>query len=122
MYSNGVRVSEVGKFNQEGYLTHSMWAPSGPGTTDLDTGKAMFRGQCMSCHTVDGYRSMKRFLDGRDAKAVGNILSMLRQNKADSPYHAYMPPLVGKDEEVAALQAYLLTLNQPSNPGAVARR
>ncbi len=76
----------------------------------------------MSCHTVNGYRSMKRFLDGRDAKSIGNILMMLHENKADSPYHAYMPPLVGTDEEIADLQAYLLTLNQAAPAGSVARR
>ena len=122
MYSNSVRVRDVAKFNQDGYLTHSMWTPSGPSVSQHDLGKAMFRGQCMSCHTENGYRSMKRFLEGRDAKAVGNILSMLRQNKSDSPYHAYMPPLVGKDEEVAALQAFLLSLNQTTSANAVAKR
>jgi len=124
MYSDGIRVSDVDRFNKEGFLAQSMWTPTGPSVTEEQRGRAMFAGQCMYCHTVGGYRSMKHFLEGRDAKAIGNILTMLRQNKPDSPYHAYMPPLVGNDEEVAALQAYLLTLNaHPAPaPGSVARR
>ncbi len=122
MYSNGVRVHDVDKLNQTGFLTQSMWTPTGAAVTDVQRGKAMFAGQCMYCHTVNGYRSMKHFLEGRDAKAIGNILTMLRQNKVDSPYHAYMPPLVGTTEEVAALQTYLLTLNQAAPAGSVARK
>jgi cytochrome d ubiquinol oxidase subunit I len=122
MYSNSVRVRDVERFNREGFLVQSMWSPTGPNVTQLQMGRAMFTGQCMNCHTVDGYRSMRQFLEGRDAKSIGNILNMLRENKADSPYHAYMPPLVGKVEEVAALQTYLVSLNPPSPAGAVARR
>jgi hypothetical protein len=66
---------------------------------------------------------MKRFLEDRDDKALQNILSMLRSGKADSPYHAYMPPLVGTDQEVDALKLYLLTLNEKTpNGGALAKR
>ncbi len=123
MYSDGIRVRDVVKMNREGFLTHSIWTPRGPRVTQVRLGKAMFAGQCMYCHTTNGYRSMSRLLEGRDARAIGNTLTMLRQHKPDSPYSAYMPPLVGNDEEVAALQAYLVTLNQPAGrAGAVAHR
>ncbi len=122
MYSNSVRVREVDQYNRDGYLTGSMWTPKGVEATPERLGRAMFAGECMSCHTVDGYRSMKHFLEGRDAKSIGNILKMLHENKADSPYHAYMPPLVGTPEEIANLQAYLVTLNQSTEGQPVARR
>jgi hypothetical protein len=35
---------------------------------------------------------------------------MLRDNKPDSPYHAFMPRLVGSPAEITALQNYLLTI------------
>jgi cytochrome bd-type quinol oxidase subunit 1 len=122
MYSNSVRVRDVAHLNQVGYLTDSMWAPSGLDATQLDRGRAMFRGECMSCHTVDGYRSMRHFLEGRDFKSIGNILKMLHDYKPDSTYHNFMPPLVGTDEEILALQNYLLTLNATNAPGSVAHR
>lgn len=112
MYSNGVRVSDVGKLDRDGYLTNSMWT-STDGTLAMTKGRAMFRGQCMSCHTLDGYRSMRKFLADRDNSALGNMIKMLRDHKPDSPYHNFMPPLVGTDAEVDALRAYLAEIRGP---------
>jgi mono/diheme cytochrome c family protein len=117
MFSNGVRVSEVAKFNAEGYLTHSLWAT--PNTPPLARGEIIFRGQCLACHTRDGYRPMKRLLAGRDREAIGNLLVMLHDYKPDSPYHAFMPPLVGTRGEIELLGDYLATLSKRvGEPGA----
>jgi cytochrome bd ubiquinol oxidase subunit I len=122
MYSNGVRRSEVEKFNTEGYLTQSIWAPSevknfyGDGEREtVKRGELMFRGQCGACHTEAGYRAMKTLLKGRDEKSIENIVATLHDYKEDSPYRKYMPPLVGKPEEIAALVKYLRTLTVPSH-------
>lgn len=110
MYSNGIRKSEVEKFNTEGYLTQSVWNPGRTSST-VEVGKAMFRGQCMSCHTDTGYRSMKRFMAGRDAASTASLLKMLKEHKPESTTSKFMPPLVGTEEEISALGAYLLSLN-----------
>ena len=128
MYSNGLRKIEVEGFNQQGYLTKSVWLreeeraalqaePSGAQVVKasqgnleakaLATGEMMFRGQCAACHTTDGYRSMKRLLQGRDRNSIMNLLKTMRENKEDSPYRAFMPPLVGTQREVDALADYL---------------
>ncbi|MCB2154641.1 cytochrome ubiquinol oxidase subunit I [bacterium] len=135
MFSNGVRKSQVAKFNEEGYLKNSPWASQAeklawkaedeattddtevvqastdaaatPSEAQLLRGELMMRGQCMSCHTVDGYRSLRRLMAGRDRESIGNILTMLHEYKEDSPYRSYMPPLVGQPEEVEALGDYL---------------
>ena len=134
MYSNGVRISQVADYNQNGYLTKSPWVSAenrqawaaldaqGVAATNapdyqakmLVRGQRMFRGQCLACHTVDGYRSMRDFVAARDHKGIGNVLAMLHENKADSPYHAFMPPLVGIPGEIAALNLYLDCLVTPS--------
>jgi cytochrome bd-type quinol oxidase subunit 1/mono/diheme cytochrome c family protein len=134
MYSNGVRLSQVGKFNAEGYLTRSAivraedkqaWAAldaAGAAATNapnyhaqmLTRGQLMFRGQCLACHTVDGYRSMRDFLATRDHKGIANILTMLHEHKPDSAYSVFMPPLVGTSNEIAALNLYLDTLTAPA--------
>lgn len=120
MYSNSIRLSEVDKFNRDGYLASSMWAPKEFSRKE-DMGRAMFAGQCLSCHTTNGYRSMKRLLGERDGKAIRNTLDMLHSNAPDSPYRKYMPPLVGTDEEVEALASYLETLTPKIDaPKAVA--
>jgi mono/diheme cytochrome c family protein len=123
MYSNGVRVKLVDKYNADGYLTHSLWTRKGDNVDpNLAMGEAMFRGQCASCHTRDAYRAMKKLLAGRDREGIENVLKILHsQNdpKAESPYRRFMPPLVGKPEEIRALGDYLATLSvKPSAPAS----
>jgi cytochrome d ubiquinol oxidase subunit I len=137
MYSNGIRRVEVERFNQEGYLTQSTWLrqeekvalnndPSTPKLFQsaisepetLAIGEMMFRGQCISCHTVDGYRPMRRLLQGRDRNSIANLLKTLHENKEDSPYRAFMPPLVGTERERDALTDYLLSLVKKSGTNA----
>jgi mono/diheme cytochrome c family protein len=116
LYSNGTRVKEVSKRNAEGYLAHSPWIQHTGPVYDAaalpahEVGERMFQAQCMACHTVDGYRSMRKLLAGRDAKSIGNILQTLHENKPDSPYRRFMPPLVGSDREIEALKLYLDSL------------
>ncbi|MDX1935345.1 MAG: cytochrome ubiquinol oxidase subunit I [Capsulimonadales bacterium] len=115
MYSNGIRVSEIEKFNREGYLAQSVWGQKARADGDsLKIGEAMYRGQCMNCHTNDGYRSMRRLLADRNTEAIASLLTMLHEPKPDSPYARYMPPLVGTPEEVNGLAEYLATLAAPS--------
>jgi len=102
MYSNGVRWSEVASLNESGYTTHSPWTAS-----QMEKGELMFRGQCMNCHTLDGYRAMRRLLHGRDRRSIENIVTMLHERPATSPYKNFMPPLVGTPEEIEALVGYL---------------
>jgi cytochrome bd ubiquinol oxidase subunit I len=110
MFANGVRVNDVDKLKKDGYLTHSLWTRTGD-NANLARGEAMFRGQCLACHTTDGYRSIKRLLGERNREAIGNFLTVLHDYKADSPYRSFMPALAGTPDEVTALGDYLATLN-----------
>ncbi|MEK7394999.1 MAG: cytochrome ubiquinol oxidase subunit I [Fibrobacterota bacterium] len=107
LYSNSVRLADVERRNTEGYLKESPWNPDRADHLTIQTGKRMFQGQCLSCHTLDGYRSLRRLMKGRDGKAIGNVLQMLHDNKPDSPYRKFMPPLVGTPGEIEALRVYL---------------
>lgn len=109
MYSNGVRKHDVERLNREGFLSKALWVDESK-DPHLARGEAMFRGQCISCHTVDGYRPMQKLLAGRNAESVGNLLKILHDHKPDSPYYKFMPPLVGTPQEIEALRDYLLTL------------
>lgn len=119
MYSNGLRIADVEKYNREGFLATSVWTPKSAEPVEL--GQAMFRGQCVACHTVDGYRPMRKLLQGRDAKAVRLLLQTLHKPSEDSPYKKYMPPLVGTDEEIAYLAEYLTLLSKGTS-GKVAAK
>jgi cytochrome bd ubiquinol oxidase subunit I len=122
MYSNGVRVKNVPNLNANGYLTTSLWTGE---ASSMDRGVAMYRGQCASCHTIDGYRSLRHLTAGRDRRSLGNFLTLLHEPKPDSPYRRFMPPLTGSAEEINDLGDYLYSLNparQSTEPKAVAMK
>jgi mono/diheme cytochrome c family protein len=77
----------------------------------LDHGEAVFRLQCASCHTRDGYRSIKQRTSLWTPESGFKWLPTM----ADQ---GVMPPFVGDANDRAALVSYLLTLNgtkvQPS--------
>ncbi|SEF59447.1 Cytochrome c [Bryocella elongata] len=107
MYSNGVRVPHVATINHDGYLAHTNWVWNGQTDSSYSRGEAIFRGECMSCHTLDGYRSMRKLMEGRDGAAIESFVQMLHDYKPDSPYRRYMPPMSGTDQDVKDLANYL---------------
>lgn len=119
MYSNGVRVPYVDRINANGYLSGSMWVWSGNGTLEAGSysrGEAIFRGECGSCHTMYGYRAMRKLMDGRDRASIRNFLVMLHDYKPDSPYHKFMPPMTGTQQDIDDLAGYLNNKVNPPTP------
>jgi cytochrome bd-type quinol oxidase subunit 1 len=114
MYSNGVRVPYVSRINQQGYLAHSEWVWNGSDAS-YSRGEAIFRGECGSCHTMDGYRPMRQLLNGRDRANIGSFVTMLHDYKPDMPYRRFMPPMVGTQQDVNDLTDFL---NAKVNPPA----
>ena len=128
MFSNGVLVSEIPDLNQRGILSKAVWAVQTSGG-DQAKGRAVFRAQCASCHTLDGYLSIRKLVAPVDADMLNGILSTMREegNEYTSGQYTHeghvatekldyplMPPLVGTEAEVDALASYLLSL-KPSN-------
>jgi cytochrome d ubiquinol oxidase subunit I len=119
MYSNGVRVPSVERINQEGYLAHSEWVWNGGGSSGVSSysrGEAIFRGECGSCHTLRGYRPLAELLVGRDRANIRNFVMMLHENKADSPYRKFMPPMAGTQQDVDDLADFLNAQVNPNLP------
>ncbi len=125
MYSNGVRVPSVSRINKEGYLAHTNWIWSGAANglpeapSSYSRGEAIFRGECGSCHTLEGYRPLRQLLDGRDRANIRNFILMLHENKPDSPYRRFMPPMVGTSRDMDDLADFL---NAQVNPPAPAQK
>lgn len=114
MYSNGVHKEDIPKLSQRGFLKNSKWAGklASQVNTDCSKGEIIFKYQCMSCHTVDGYRSMKKLLGSRDLDAITNFLKILKEKDKDkNPYSGTMPPLAVNDRELIYLAEYLSTIN-----------
>ncbi len=115
LYSNGIHKDEVGAITHDGFLKKSKWADavakkcSDPST---GVGEAVFRFQCMSCHTEDGYRSMRKLLGSRDEESITSLLHLLQQTDPQkNNYIGIMPPLAANEEELKSLAKYLATLN-----------
>ena len=113
MYSNGTRVSEVAERKQDGYLQKTLWLNQIT-SEHWAQGEAMYRGQCGSCHTLNGYRSLDRLLAGRDRSQSGVCWTMLHEYKPDMAYRRFMPPLTGTPEEINALGDYLYAQSSAS--------
>jgi mono/diheme cytochrome c family protein len=121
MYSNGIRKDDVPKLADGGFLNIGKWAhgltsadPVGalPSGAPMAKGEVIFRYQCMSCHTENGYRSIKRMLGDRDKETILSFLKMLKErDKEKNPYMGIMPPLAANDAEMQELASYLATLN-----------
>lgn len=139
MFSNGVRVPYVSRINQEGYLAHSMWVwndydvshvrlmeylvpPSSIGQKDTapnySRGEAIFRGECASCHTLNGYRPLAKLLAGRDQANIRSFITMLHDYKPDSPYRRFMPPMAGTKQDIDDLTNFLNVQVNPPAPAA----
>ena len=118
MFSNGVRVPYVSRINEQGYLVHSAWTwdADGAPTSSYSRGEAIFRGECGSCHTLNGYRPLAQLLAGRDATNIGSFVNMLHEYKADSPYRRFMPPMVGTKQDVEDLTNFLNAQVNPPKP------
>jgi cytochrome c553 len=117
MYSSGVRVPYVSRINQEGYLAHSAWVWNGS-SSSYSRGEAIFRGECGSCHTLAGYRPVKKLLAGRDRANIVSFINILHDYKPDSPYRRFMPPMVGTKQDIDDLADYLNVYVNPPSPGA----
>ncbi len=61
IFSNGLLVSDIGAINEEGVLARSGWATRGADDS-LSMGRNIFRTECSSCHTLDGYQSIRQAL------------------------------------------------------------
>jgi mono/diheme cytochrome c family protein len=114
MYTNGIRKESIPELDNKGFLASCKWAPLGltASSTDVDRGRAIFRYQCLGCHTEGGYRSMSRLLGERDKDAIEGFLTTIHNtDKEKNPYSGIMPPVAGNDQELKDLAAYLDTIN-----------
>jgi mono/diheme cytochrome c family protein len=120
MFSNGVLVSEIAALNERGILAKAGWASFGTGDDPVGRGRAVFRAQCASCHTLDGYLAIRPLVQQADDDMLAGILAVMKDQGAsytpgkptptETLDYPHMPPLVGTDEEVEALHSYLVSL------------
>jgi mono/diheme cytochrome c family protein len=112
MYSNGVRVDEVDRLNREGILAKARWAGAGIPAGPTALGQRVFRAQCQMCHSLNGYLAIRPLVAGQDAEGLTAFLEALRAGRPG------MPPIVGTEQEIEGLAAYLASLSEATTGGA----
>jgi cytochrome bd-type quinol oxidase subunit 1 len=112
MYSNGMRLADVERTRELGLLKSARWVrhhevdPQALGRS----GEEVYRVQCASCHTVDGYNSIRFAVKGWSWAMIDYQLAHLNSLKG------FMPAFVGTEAERQALGAWLASLNPvPTN-------
>ena len=114
IYSNGIHKSDVKELVDAGFLNKGKWANAlaQSASSDTERGEIIFRYECMACHTIKGYRSMKKLLGVRDEDAITSLLQMLKDpDPKKNNYSGIMPPLAANDGELKCLAKYLATVN-----------
>ncbi|MGA7079367.1 MAG: c-type cytochrome [Terriglobales bacterium] len=110
IYANDVRVGQVEGIVANGVGRTSPWIE-----TSVDSrayGQQLFVMECGSCHSVDGYRGMRKFARGWDAKLGSEILLHLPVVRGT------MPPFVGDERDRVTLGSYLASLAPATAGGA----
>jgi mono/diheme cytochrome c family protein len=62
LFSNGLLVSDIEAINQRGMAAHSGWVAARADDGPQAVGREIFRAQCASCHTLDGYQAIRPLL------------------------------------------------------------
>jgi cytochrome bd-type quinol oxidase subunit 1 len=107
MYANGIRVSERAATASRGILRTARWVETvDPVTEPVRAGAEVFRIECRSCHTVDGYNGIRPMVRGWRQDFLEYQLQRLNELKG------FMPPLVATDAERRALACYLLEIGR----------
>ncbi len=96
----------VEKFQENGLLQSAKWASHKEITNEnMDqAGREIFRLQCMSCHTLNAYRSVTGYIKKYqwDEATLAEMLKGLELMR-----NGVMPPFAGTDQERMALAHYL---------------
>lgn len=115
MYSNAIRVNEAEKLNQEGVLPWAPWTAVALKAKDVASltpdqrGQALYRAQCLRCHTLDGFNGMKPLIRKWPEESLRHALDTLHTEQY------YMPPFIGTPQEKEDLLRYLIQLSQDSS-------
>jgi len=128
MFANGVLVEEIPRINEEGILAKAGWAAAAvEGDEPAARGRQIFRAQCASCHTLDGYQAIRPLLPEDPDMTYSVLYALYDQGQAFADLepgervdmaelsYPYMPPFVGTEEEMEDLVDYLASLVQPAD-------
>jgi mono/diheme cytochrome c family protein len=111
IYANDIRSDAIAPMQADGAAAHAKFVAVDARATDY--GRQLFVLQCSACHSIDGYRSLRKRVSGWDAEFAKEMLAHMDKTRAP------MPQFGGNEADRVALGNYLASLNPPENHGAV---
>lgn len=118
MYANAFLKSDYPLYQKDGILPHATYSSVKKVTEQnkLQAGKEVFVLTCSRCHTSHGINSvLEKFeiMYGQNNLQQDN-LNVYIKNMHNA--RIYMPPFPGNDQEIDALSAYIISLQEYPNP------
>ncbi|MEB3329360.1 MAG: c-type cytochrome [Candidatus Sericytochromatia bacterium] len=110
MYANGLRVADGPRLAREGMLPHTRWqgVKGVEAGREREAGRALFRLQCATCHTLQGPNALAPRVAGWTPAQVDSFVRVQHQ------VHPFMPPFLGTPAERRALAEFLASEATPS--------
>ncbi len=105
LFANGVDPRQLATIRSVGFLARARYAP--PRSGGESTGAALFRLQCAGCHTLSGYRGVRRLVQGWDLETLDRQLARIEKLRGR------MPPFAGTVAERRALAKWLAAAPVP---------
>ncbi|MCX7966941.1 MAG: cytochrome ubiquinol oxidase subunit I [Armatimonadetes bacterium] len=104
MFSNAVKTDDIPILQKKGILVNTKWTTIPQVTRDnwRDAAKEIFRFQCASCHTLDGFNALRPLVYGWDENMIDQALQRLHILRG-----GVMPPFLGTEAERKALARWL---------------
>ncbi|OEH85054.1 hypothetical protein BHU72_05440 [Desulfuribacillus stibiiarsenatis] len=114
MYANGVTIDDIDHLNTVGVLSSSKWSTvkEVTATNQLQAGREVFKLQCSSCHTINGWNSRRDIVQITNGWPEGAINAYIAN--LDS-FHYFMPPFFGLPEEREALSKWIYNFQTNSS-------
>ena len=112
LYVNGLTPAEAEATRASGLLPAARWVKGKDGAplTEAERGAEVFRVACRGCHTVGGYRAIRRFVDHKPVAAIATMVGRLDKLRGR------MPPFPGTAEEAHDLALWLGGLDGELEP------
>ncbi len=111
IYANDIRMAQLQDITANGVAKTSPWVEMSAEDSN-SYGRQLFVMECGACHSVEGYRGMRKFARGWDAKFASQLLLHLPVVRET------MPPFAGDEHDRAALGGYLASLSPATPAGA----
>ncbi len=108
MYVNSLRPEEYPVIKETGgVLQYAKWVENKDTTDRLAAGKEVFRVACRNCHSINGYKGLKKTLNGLNKDFISEVIQRLELLKGK------MPPFPGNESEREVLAEYLHSITEP---------